>query len=219
MSKRGDKPQGPRCSGKRADGRRCRQSPIDGTTRCWHHSFKVPGRPAKLTNDVQDRILDSILLGASQDVAAQAAGVSQRTLRRWLERGDDAEAKALELVEEDEPSLEELYAYADPADWPYMDFRHAVKSAEAFAELELLRMVTRGGAQPWTAYMTVLERRHPSRWRRVDGVAHEGAIDVGKPRVVAPDSAEKRAAIAGVLTRAGALDLPDDPTTPEEPAP
>lgn len=209
MSK-ADKPQGPSCSGKRADGRPCKAKPIDGTTRCWHHSFRVPGRPAKLTADVQERILDSLLLGASQDVAAQAAGVSQRTLRRWLERGDDAEAKALELVEQDEPSLEELYAHANPADWPYMDFRHAIKSAEAFAELELLRMVTRGGAQPWTAYMTVLERRHPSRWRRIDGVAHEGAIDVGKPRVITPDSDERRAEIAGVLERSGALHQPDE---------
>ena len=215
MSK-ADKPTGPSCSGKRADGRPCKAKPIDGTTRCWHHSFKVPGRPAKLTSDVQERILDSILLGASQDVAAQAAGVSQRTLRRWLERGDNAEAAALEHFDsDDEPSLEELYAHADPADWPYMDFRHAIKSAEAFAELELLRMVTRGGAQPWTAYMTVLERRHPSRWRRVDGVAHEGAIDVGKPRVITADTAERRAAIAGVLQRAGALDLPDETTTEE----
>ena len=194
------------------DGRPCGKTPRRGSTRCHTHRYKVPGRPSKLTEEISQRIVSAILEGAYLETAAQAAGVNPRTLFRWLQRGDDAEAAALEQFDSDtEPDLAELYEHMDPSDWPYVDFRHALKSTEAFAELELLRQVTRKiGDQPWTAYMTVLERRFPGRWGRRVEVKHDGNIDVGKPKVVAPDSEKKREQIAGLLASSGALDEPND---------
>lgn len=211
------KDTGPKCSAKTATGRPCQGKPLPGSTRCYHHSFKVPGRPGKLTADIQERIIDALLEGAYMETAAQAAGVGKTTLYRWLQKGQDAEALALEhFTDEDEPELAELYEHADPALWVYMDFRHALQSAEAFAELELLRRVNRGGAQPWTAYMTVLERRWPARWRRRDSMTHEGALDLGKPRIFEPDTPATAYAIAQILERAGALPDPtqEDPDAP-----
>ena len=210
-----DKAPKAQCTGKTATHRPCRGTPLPGSTRCWHHSFKVPGRPGKLTAEIQERILDAVLEGAPMATAAQAVGVSRSTLYRWLERGDHAEAQALEHFDSDDtPGRDELYQHLDPALWPYLDFRDVLKSAEAFAELELLRLTRYGGPQPWTAYMTILERRWAEHWRRRDQVTHEGNIDVGRPVVHAPASEHVRAAIAGILADAGALTNPDqeDPT-------
>lgn len=206
------KTEGPKCTGKRADGRPCQQNVIRGTTRCWHHSFKVPGRPSKLTAELQERVLDAVLEGAFIEVACQACGISKRTFYRWLKRGEEAEARAMEQFDsDDEPDLEDLYEHVAPEEWPYLDFCHAVQSAEAFSELELLRKVTRGGEQPWTAYMTVLERRHPTRWQRRQTIEHDGAVDLGRPQFVTPDpDAAKAMAIA--LQEAGVFDSGDNPT-------
>ena len=54
--------------------------------------------------------------------------------------------------------------------------------------------------------MTILERRHPSRWARTDRLKHEGLDGVGKPQTVTPDTDEARQAIAAILAQAGALD-------------
>lgn len=194
-------PPPPKCSAKKADGRPCRNTPQPNSTRCWHHSFKVPGRPTKLDVDLTQRILDAVLEGNYLETAAQAAGIGKTTLYRWLRRGDDAEALVAEHLDEDQAGAD-AYEHLDPAEWPYLDFRHALKSAEAFAETELLRRTITGG-RGWQAYMTVLERRHPERWGRRDRVMHEGAVDLGKPKVVVPDTDAKRALIAEIL--AGAL--------------
>lgn len=203
-----DKPRPPRCTGKRADGRPCRLPPLEGTTRCWHHSYRVPGRPSRLTPDIQATIIDALLEGAYVETAAQAAGVPVRTLYRWLEKADDLEATALEhWTSDDEPTLNDLYELLNPADWAYVDFRHAMKSAEAAGELELLRLVKGGhGRQPWQAYMTVLERKHPARWGRRLEVKHDGAVDLGRPIVHAPQTDDDRRQALKLLHDAGVLD-------------
>lgn len=202
-----------RCTGKKADGRPCMATPLAGTTRCWHHSFKVPGRPTKLTPALVEMLLDAILEGAYIETAAQAVGINKTTFYRWLRKAEELEAVAMEqLTEEqlDEAAEAAVYDVTDPDVWVYLDFRHAVKSAEAFAEIELLRRVTRPGAVPWQASMTVLERRFPERWARRDKVQHEGAIDLGRPRVVVLEDDERRRELAQILSDADALRREDD---------
>jgi hypothetical protein len=197
------------CSAKTASGRPCNRTPLRGTTRCWSHSFKVPGRPTKLTADIQERILDAVLEGNYLEVAAQAVGVNKTTLYRWLRKADELEAKALEHFDDELPEPGDLYQHTDPADWVYLDFRHALKSAEAFSETDLLRRAS-AGANGWQAPMTVLERRHPSRWRRRDTTTHElepGAAAVLE-KITPPE--DKRAQVAGILADSGALDSVED---------
>lgn len=205
----------PRCTGKRADGRPCRNPVIRGTTRCYHHSFKVPGRPSKLTPDLVERILDAVLDGAYAEVAAARVGVSVRTLQRWLRRADELEAQALEHVPDDG----DVYTHVNPAEWVYLDFRRALKAAQAEAELEDLRMVkllaAAGGK--WQAHGFILERRHPDRWRRRDSVDVTADSGPRRAELIVP-SDEDRSAVIARLHAAGALDTgqtPDDESTPE----
>lgn len=202
-----DKPAKRACTARTAGGRRCRRTAAPGSTRCDQHSFTVPGRPSKLTPELQEQLLYLILEGNYIEVACQAAGIDKTTYYRWIRRAEEAEAKAAEMLEDDELETNgagAIYDHADPADWPYLDFRHAIKSAEAFAETEDLRKVD--GRDGWQAFMARLERRHPQRWRRRDSrkLELEGGVDVRKSVTVVPP-AERRAEIAGILDEAGAL--------------
>lgn len=210
----------PRCTGRTAQGRPCRNMPLPGTSRCWAHSFRVPGRPSKLTPAIQEAIVLLVLEGNYLETAAQSVGVSERTLHRWLRRADDVEAKALEHVTDDDGPVD-LYSLVDPAEWTYLDFRHALKSAQAWAETELVRTVRNyaviGG---WQAFMTILERLHPTRWGRRKVLDHRlgGALEArGKIELVIPDPAEV-ASVARILATAVDLDrIADENTEQEEP--
>lgn len=46
------------------------------------------GRPRKFTLEVEQRIVQAIEQGAYKAVAAAHAGISARTLYRWLEQGE-----------------------------------------------------------------------------------------------------------------------------------
>lgn len=202
MAKRKPDKDRKRCIGRTATGRPCNANPLPGTARCWHHSYKVPGRPSKLTAAIVEQLVDAVRLGAYFETAAQAAGIDKTTLYRWLRRGEDAIARALEQVEDlDELGENGLYDHVDPSEWTYLDFRHSLKSAEAIAELELLEAVRYAPPGAWQQYMTTLERRWPSRWGRFDRLRHEGAVELGKPRVVTPDE-ERRDRIVALLREA-----------------
>lgn len=196
----------PRCGARTAAGTRCRKWAQEGSDRCAHHGWSgVPGRPSKLTPDVADRIIAAVLEGNYLATAAQAVGVGESTLYRWLQRGADVEARALERAEDlDAVDLHEL---TDPAEWAYLDFREALKSAEAYAERELLGIV-RQGRQGWQAHMTILERRHPDRWGRRQALDHSirGELDRRTTvELVIPDDDERTAEVARILAEAGAL--------------
>ena len=52
---------------------------------------KPLGRKSKLTQDVHEAIIRSLIFGASDFAATQAAGIGERTFYDWLTRGQDAE--------------------------------------------------------------------------------------------------------------------------------
>lgn len=215
MSK--DDPDKPRCTARTASGRPCQAAPLEGSTRCWHHSYKVPGRPTKLTNDLRDRILDAVLEGNYVETAAQVAGVNKTTLYRWLRRAEDIEARAREHMADDD---EDLYARVDVDEWVYLDFRHAIKSAEAYSEAELLRLAKRfGPLGGWQAFMAVLERRHPTRWGRRKVLDHtiKGELETrGKVELFVPSDQARAAGVAGILAAAGAIDDDEENTDDQD---
>lgn len=106
-------------------------------------------RPTLLTQEVQMLVVASLRNGNYRRVAARLAGISERTLYNWEERGETGEE-------------------------PYASFLQAMKSAEAESEAELLTEIR--GAQPaipgeggrgadiWQAKAWIMERRWPSRW-------------------------------------------------------
>lgn len=95
-------------------------------------------RPTLLTPEVQASIVASLEEGMYRAVAAQLAGIGERTLYLWLERGERGEE-------------------------PYAEFLHAVKSAEAIAERDVIRAV-KMGLEGWQSKAWVAERRWPKRW-------------------------------------------------------
>lgn len=191
-----------RCTGRTKAGTRCTKPADVGSTRCPLHPYKLRGRPSKLTVELTAEIVWLILEGNYVETAAQAVGVSKSTLYAWQRRGDEALALAEEAVESNEDLLgDKLYNHVPPDEWPYVDFLHALKSAEAYAETELVRKVQWPATAPWQAFATILERRHPARWKKREAVEHEGTV-TARGELVIPDTAEKRTAVIGILANA-----------------
>jgi transposase len=109
------------------------------------------GRPTKLTEDAQERIISALKAGNYMDTAAQYAGVDESTLHRWIARG-----------KEEDSGL-------------YYEFRKAVEKARAEAEarnVHLIQTAAQGGT--WQAAAWFLERSHPGKWGRREKVEHSG---------------------------------------------
>ncbi len=93
-------------------------------------------------------LLEALRAGSFIWTACRAAGISQSTLRRWLERGRSK----------------------DERDAPYRAFRRDYRAAMAEAEIEALQTIRRAGSEgiagSWQASAWLLERRFPIRWQR-----------------------------------------------------
>lgn len=49
-------------------------------------------------------------------------------------------------------------------EWQFLDFREAIKKAEAVAEAKRIQMITEASETNWQAAAWYLERRYPDRW-------------------------------------------------------
>lgn len=105
------------------------------------------GRPTKLTQRLEARILKVVVEGNYAETAAAAAGIDTTTFFRWLARGRAGEE-------------------------PYAAFASKIARARAEAEAKLVRVVQRrGGAQ---GAQWLLERTRPRFAQRVNvKVEHE----------------------------------------------
>lgn len=204
------------CSAITANGTRCRKLALPGATKCAHHSFRVPGRPSKLTAELIERILDPVLAGAYLEVAAQAVGVSRGSLYGWKRRAEDLEAAAREHMTADDAETR-VYDLTPPEQWVYLDFLHALKSAEAYSEIDLLGRVRSAGLG-WQAFATILERRFPDRWGRRKVLDHTFRGELEEKRtveIVVPDDSRAHQ-IARMLAASGSLDEADSENTPDQ---
>lgn len=121
------------------------------------------GRPTLLTDDTQDRIVKAVLLGAYLDDAAAHAGITYRTLCKWVERGRRAE-DAIEAGV-DVPEGEERF----------VQFVHALTKARADAALRNIGVIhTAAQDGSWQAAAWYLERTNPKKWGRYDTVEIDG---------------------------------------------
>jgi transposase len=133
----------------------------------------VAGRPSKLTDDVQERLLRMLQAGVYQDAAADAAGVGRSTYYAWLERGR----------RERERLAGDARRKAKPDERRYLDFLDAVETARGTAEVRYTLAIQQAAQRgTWQAAAWWLERSFPDRYGRrerrdgdVDGL---GAIDL-----------------------------------------
>ena len=100
------------------------------------------GRKSKLTPEVQEKIVSAVRAGNYSFVAAEFAGIAERTFYKWMEKG--------------EASPRSIYG----------QFRHAVKGAEREAEVRAVAVIQNLMTSNWQAAMTFLERKYPDRWGR-----------------------------------------------------
>lgn len=95
------------------------------------------GRPTRLTEEVQRKICEAVLLGCTYDIAASWAGISQRSVFEWLARGRDGNGDI------------------------YVRFYAAVKQAEANNAVRNLASIAQSAKDgDWRAAAFMLERRH-----------------------------------------------------------
>ncbi len=95
----------------------------------------------KLTRDLGSRIVSHIQTGAYKKHAAEACGISERTLLRWLALGTAEDGKD-----------------------PYRSFAIEVLRAEGEDAVETLKRLTKSGKGDWRSDAWKLERKHPKQF-------------------------------------------------------
>src|SRR5829696_838040 len=92
---------------------RCKRPALRGRDVCHAHAGGKVGRPAALTPDVHDRIVQATKAGCPDWVAAQSAGISATTYYETLKRGRAEESGPYcELFEAVERAKAEAYLHA-----------------------------------------------------------------------------------------------------------
>ena len=99
------------------------------------------------------KIVNLVKAGNFANVAAAAAGISERTYYKWLERG--REEADLEVPEGEEESI-------------FVRFVQAIKEAESLAEARTVMKIQTATEDHWQAAGWYLERKFPDRWGRRD---------------------------------------------------
>lgn len=113
---------------------------------------RKPGRPSEFTAEVEKAILDALAAGASVTDSVEAAGISERTYRRWLEEGE-------------------------PDDGPkhFRRFRESVVQARARGRVAHAAIIRRAANEgDWRASAWFLERSDPQNWSLKYKLEHSG---------------------------------------------
>lgn len=101
----------------------------------------------RFSEDVRQKILYAISLGASVEDAARAAGIGESTFYLWQEKGRKARA-------------------AKNLDDPFARFLEEIESARSRGKCRLLEVISRASALDWKAAAWRLERSYPQEFGR-----------------------------------------------------
>jgi hypothetical protein len=175
----------PKCRGETKAGNPCQGVAAAGSAYCGVHggSRKPIGRKIKLNHDTVERICKAVKKGTTWEVAARAAGVHERTLLEWRNRGEEEDAQGRDTI--------------------YAHLHRETMRATAMAESDLVDLIRKHAREDFRAAIFLLERRHPERWAKTSTVNVANA-DASKPREVAPSDDPRRQAILDLLRTATA---------------
>lgn len=133
----------------------------------------MTGRPTDLTPAVQARIVQAIVGGNDNKVAAAYAGIGESTFYAWLERGRKERAR-LAASPNARPRAKET---------PFVEFLASIEKAQADAETRNVALIAKAAQEgTWTAAAWWLERKYPERWGRKE--RHEVTGKDGKDLVI-----------------------------------
>lgn len=157
-------------------------------------SKKKTGRPSKLTPDVHEAIIRSLVFGASDFAACTAAGIAERTFYGWMERGQDAE------------DLEDEGLPVAGIEIPYMQFAQDVRQARGHAVSSAESMLFFSDPGAWLTRGPQARTRHDrDGWsQQVAVIAPSGGpdrIDTGD--MLGQDIIEEVVAAIGVAVEDG----------------
>ena len=114
-----------------------------------------PGRPTKLTPQVQQRIVTALAAGNYPMVAVEYGGIDYSTFRNWMNRGEEAlESRSRRR-----------------SDAPFIEFFLAIRQTETEAEVGAVARLRQHFEKNAAPIQWWLERRHRERWappRQVD---------------------------------------------------
>lgn len=148
---------------------------------------KPLGRPTKLTEEVQKKIVEAVRAGIWLDQAAALAGIAPSSLYLWADKGQ----RALEVAELTNKPLTGVDAV-------YADFSEALKKARAEAEARNITLVQQAASNgTWQAAAWFLERSFPQRWGRTDRMEVTGK-DGGSVEITV-SAAELEAKVVALL--------------------
>ena len=134
------------------------------------------GRPTKLTQEMQRKICEAILLGCTYSIAASWAGIHESTLFLWLARGKQGDGKI------------------------YKEFYRAVKQAESQNAIRSLASIAQAAKEgDWTAAAWLLERRH-GYVKEVDRPTIDITVDVQNAEVTTLIEQVREHALTEVIT-------------------
>src|SRR6266851_10025033 len=144
----------------------------------------MPGRPVKLTAEVQKRLIEALTAGNYYQAACAYAGIDYSTFRRWMIRGKKAKSG------------------------PFREFCEAVRAAVAKAELAIVTLWRAECPGNYQACRDFLDRRHPRRWGKHEKMGVEVS---GKLKVEARHEHDISAAINELATAYDALAAQTEP--------
>lgn len=153
-------------------------------------------RKSKLTPERKEIILYEIEEGATRELAAMLAGITEQTLYNWIKRGKEYEpsdnldnltkkeliqkAKAQGVTGAAKLKKDELIEKLEEAEAVYFNFWQDLQRAEAVAMKKHIANIVRAGIEDWKASAWYLERRDPDNWAKRDRLQvdnqHSGSI-------------------------------------------
>ena len=154
-------------------------------------------RKTKLTTERKEVILQEIEAGATRELSAKLAGITEQTLYNWIKRGKEYEpdetlesmtkkellfkAKALEIKGAAKLKKDQLIEKIEEKEAIYFTFWQDLQRAEARAMKRHIDNIVRAGIEDWKASAWYLERRDPDNWAKRDRLQvdnqHSGSIE------------------------------------------
>lgn len=181
-------------------------------------------RPANklFDDDLVNELINYLKVGNYLGTACAAVGISEASYYRWMKEGLGVEDTVSGHPDEDDlrdRMIEgELVLGLTAIQVRSWNFRREVQKANALSEAYALAMVRTQMPTQWTAAMTFLERRFPSRWKRreqIDIGGEESSVGIDETLLLSDPGASKLIHEALALAAKGALPAGEDVTDAE----